>query len=88
MVLTGASTSDCAHRGLAVSAPDGGIAHRFLVGTAVQGIEIFQVQFDVASSTEACYYGLWLSLVLTGNPTPEPPSKRGLRAEVAGGLAV
>ena len=68
MVLTGASTSDCAHRGLAVNAPDWGLAHRFLVGTAVQGTEIFQVQFDVASSTATCYYGLWLSLVLTGNP--------------------
>ena len=88
MVLTGASTSDCAHRGLAVNAPDWGLAHRFLVGTAVQGNEIFQVQFDVASSTATCYYGLWLSLVLTGNPTPGPPSERGLRAEVAGGLVV
>ena len=56
------------HRGLAVNAPDWGLAHRFLVGTAVQGNEIFQVQFDVASSTATCYYGLWLSLVLTGNP--------------------
>ena len=38
------------------------------MGIAVQGTEIFQVQFDVASSTATCYYGLWLSLVLTGNP--------------------
>ena len=88
MVLTGAFTSDCAHRSLAVNAPDWGLAHRFLVGIAVQGTEIFQVQFDVASSTAACYYGLWLSLVLTGNPTPGPPSERGLHAEVAGGLVV
>ena len=64
MELTGASSSDCAHRGLAVNAPDWGLAHRFLVGTAVQGTEIFQVQFDVASSTCTCYYGPWLSLVL------------------------
>ena len=76
------------NRGLAVNAPDWGLAHRFLVGTAIQGIEIFSVQFDVASSIVACYYGLWLSLVLTGNPTRGPPSERGLRAEVAGGLPV
>ena len=64
-----------------------GVLHTcFLVGIAVQGTEIFQVQFDVASSTAACYYGLWLSLVLTGNPTPGQPSERGLHAEVAGGL--
>ena len=56
------------NRGLVVNAPDWGLAHRFLVGTAVQGTEIFQVQFDVASSTATYYYGLWLSLVLTGNP--------------------
>ena len=58
MVLMGASTTDCAHRGLVVNAPDWGLARRFLVGTAVQGNEIFQVQFDVASSTATCYYGL------------------------------
>ena len=61
MVLTGASTSDCAHRGLAVNVPSWGLAHRFLVGTAVQGNEIFQVQFDVASSTTTCYYGSGLA---------------------------
>ena len=43
---------------LAVNAPDWGLAHRFFVGIAVQGNEIFQVQFDVASSTATCYYGL------------------------------
>ena len=68
MVLTGASISDCAHRDLAMNAPDWGLAHRFLAGIAIQGNEIFQVQFDVASSTATYYYGLWLSLVLTGNP--------------------
>ena len=52
--MTGVSTSDCAHRGLAVNAPDWGLAHRFLVGTVVQETEIFQVQFDVASSAVTC----------------------------------
>ena len=46
------------NRGLVVNAPDWGLAYRFLVGIAVQGTEIFHVQFDVASSTAACYYGL------------------------------
>ena len=37
MVLTGASTSDCAHRGLAVNAPDWGLAHMFFGGDCRPG---------------------------------------------------
>lgn len=59
--MTGESTSVYAHRCLAVNTPDWGLAHRFLVGTAIHGTEIFQVLFDVASSTATCYYGSGLA---------------------------
>ena len=82
--MTGASTSDCTHQGLAVNAPDWGLAHRFLMGTAVQGTEIFQVQFDVASSTATCYYDSGLALPYWETLIEVRPSKRGLNSQGSG----